>query len=196
MKDFNELYFGDNSHSNSWIGETKAKTLYEEMKKVEFLEGHTAEIGVYLGGTSKFIHKALPHKVHFCYDTFEGIKGADSDIDKHNDGDFACSLEDVKKNINLDHVIYKKGYFPLSFDEINIDFSFIHSDTDTYIGTKNTILVFTDRLVKGGKIVFDDYTLPSCPGVQKALDEFAKYDDKFIHKPLPHLTQYVLTKKM
>lgn len=72
---------------------------------------------------------------------------------------------------------------------------FVHSDTDTYLGTKNTIKYFKDNIVKGGKIIFDDYCWHACPGVEKALHEFREFDNEFIHKPLPKRNQYVLIKK-
>ena len=95
----------------------------------------------------------------------------------------------------MSNIIYKVGYFPESFNEDKETFCFVHSDTDTYDGTKNTIIYFKDKIISGGKIIFDDYCWDSCPGVEKALIEFSKNDSEFIHKPMPNYNQYVLIKK-
>ena len=179
----------------SLLGLEKSKQLFFELISTLDLKGNTAEIGVYRGYTSKLIHTFAHNKIHYCYDTFCGIQGADINNDIHKDGDFFCSLEEVKSNINLPHIIYKVGFFPDTFKEHNENFSFVHSDTDTYIGTKTTIEKFKDIMVSGGVIIFDDYCWKHCPGVEKALHEFRSIDNDFIHKPLPIINQYVLVKK-
>jgi O-methyltransferase len=181
--------------SSSLLGYIKSGQLFFELMGVTHLEGNTAEIGVYKGFTSKLIHTFTKNKTHYCYDTFCGIQGATEENDLHKDGEFNCSLDEVKSNINLPNIIYKVGYFPETFEEGNQKFMFVHSDTDTYIGTKSTIEHFKDIMVKGGKIIFDDYCWSNCPGVEKALHEFRELDTEFIHKPMPNRNQYVLIKK-
>lgn len=181
--------------TSSLLGYEKSGQLFFELMGVLNLEGNTAEIGVYKGFTSKLIHTFTKDRTHYCYDTFCGIQGASSEIDMHKDGEFSCSLNEVKKNINLPNIIYKVGYFPDTFQESDNKFIFVHSDTDTYIGTKTTIECFKDIMVKGGKIMFDDYCWDWCPGVEKALHEFRETDNEFIHKPMPKIHQYVLIKK-
>jgi len=177
------------------LGYKKSGQLFFELAGVAHLEGNTAEIGVFKGYTSKLIHTLTPNKTHYCYDTFSGIQGATEANDLHKNGEFYCSLNDVKNTISMDNVIYKVGYFPDSFDENNEKLCFVHSDTDTYEGTKNTILYLKDKIVSGGKIMFDDYCWEYCPGVEKALTEFRLNDTEFIHKPMPKYNQYVLIKK-
>ena len=188
-------YFTEDIKKFCWLGDIKAEKIYDELSKVKNLDGNTAEIGAYLGGTSKLIHKITPNKIHYCYDTFCGIIGTNNNYDGHKDGDFSCSLDEVKKNIDMEDIVYKVGYFPDTFQEYNEKFCFIHSDTDTYIGTKSTLEYCCDKIVQGGKIVFDDYTIGSCPGVEIALHEFSQNNTDFIHEPLPKLTQYIITKK-
>lgn len=190
------LDYWKNYGSKTLLGYTKSGQLFYELAGVSNLEGNTAEIGVYQGYTSKLIHSLTPNKTHFCYDTFCGIIGANKNDDIHKDGDFSCGLEEVKKNIDMpNNIFYRVGYFPDSFEETNEKFSFVHSDTDTYIGTLNTIKYFKDLMVPGGKIMFDDYCWEFCPGVEKALHEFKENDNEFIHKPMPKINQYVLIKK-
>jgi O-methyltransferase len=162
---------------NNILGYAKTKLLYVELLDCINLEGSTAEIGVYEGNNSKMIKLFNNGKTHYCYDTFEGIIGSDNKHDTHGDGDFYCSLDKVKRNINLGGIIYKKGYFPDTFNEISEKFCFVYSDTCTYIGTKNTILYFQNNIVPGGKIIC--YSDDKCKGVKEAIDEFILTDKFF-----------------
>lgn len=154
------------------------------------LEGNITEIGVYKGYTSKLIHTFTQNKLHYCYDTFCGIMGTTTEDDKHKNGEFSCSLENVKNTINMINVNYKVGYFvininykvgyfPDTFQENDEKFCFVHSDK--YIGTYNTIKFLKDLIIPGGKIIFDDYCWGAYPGVEKALNEFKNIDTGFIH---------------
>jgi hypothetical protein len=192
------IFYDYNKGDKCLLCYEKSFNLFKHLESVSKIQGNTAEIGVYTGVTSKLIHMFTPDKKHYCYDTYCGIKGSDSNIDLHKDGDFSCGLDDVKKNIGSadnGNIIYKVGYFPDTFDESTERFSFVHSDTDTYNGTLNTIKYFKDIMLPGGKIIFDDYCWVNCPGVEKALHEFREYDTDFIHEPMKHYNQYILIKK-
>ena len=76
----------------------------------------------------------------------------------------------------MDNVIYKKGYFPETFQEDDILFSFVYSDTATYLGSKNTFHTFKNKIVSMGKIIF--YIDDNCAGIRKATDEVI--DNSFI----------------
>jgi hypothetical protein len=205
MSEFDNLF---NSCGSSLLGYKKALNLFNELQNVKNLEGNTAEIGVFQGSTSKLIHTIMNDRIHYTYDTFCGIQGSNPNNDWHKDGEFSCSLDIVKQNIDMEGVLYKVGFFPSTFDkdkEGNEVFVFIHSDTDTYIGTKTTLECFAPLMVKGGKIMFDDYQWKHCPGVEKAVSEFLAtnnefdfkfYDNSYTH-PLDntYINQCVLTKK-
>ena len=184
-------------NENSLLKPRKSFNIYKEIEEIKDLDGDTAEVGVFQGRTSRLIHKLLPSKTHYAYDTYCGIKGADPRIDIHTDGEFNAGLDLVKSVINMDNVVYKVGYFPESFGEHDKKFCFVHSDTDTYIGTKSTLDYFCGRLVSGGKIVFDDYQWHKCPGVEKALLEFKETNSEFIHQEIINtgtINQYCITK--
>ena len=151
----------------------KAKRIYEELLLTKDLKGEMAEIGVFKGSTSLLMKLTFPERKMHCYDTFCGIIGATKEEDKHKDGEFACSLTEVKKAVGIDeNTSYHVGFFPDSFNEKECKFVFIHSDTDTYIGTKSTLEVMFPLLVSGGIIIFDDYEWVNCPGVKKAIEEW------------------------
>jgi O-methyltransferase len=163
--------------TNNILGYNKSKLLYIELLDCIKLEGSTAEIGVYEGNTSKMIKLLNNDKTHYCYDTFEGIIGSDNKHDTHENGKFYCNLDKVKRNINLGGVIYKKGYFPETFNEDSEKFCFVYSDTSTYIGTKNTLLYLHNNIVIGGKIIC--YSDDKCKGVKEAIDEFSVTNTDF-----------------
>jgi len=176
------------------LGQEKTKHLYTEMMMVKDVEGEFAEIGVFKGDTSKFIQTVFPQRKLHCYDTFCGIANADSDIDKHKDGEFSISLDQVKAKLG-DSVTYHVGSFPESFAEHDTKFAFVHSDMDTYFGTKTTLEVIFPCLTLGGTILFDDFRWVACPGVEKAIDEWLVHNrDKCEVRIYPN--QCAITKKI
>jgi O-methyltransferase len=145
--------------------------IYNQYDLCRNLNGSTAEIGIYQGYTSKMIASMCMHKTHYAYDTFEGIVSSDpNNGDNHQNGEFSCCLSQVKQNINLDNVVYKKGYFPQTFQEVDSKFCFVYSDIATYVGTKATLEIFTPIMNAGGKIMF--YLDDKCTGVKCAIEEF------------------------
>jgi glycosyltransferase involved in cell wall biosynthesis len=190
-KTFHEIW--DSMSHHSFNGLDKTKIVYEELLDTFDLEGHTAEIGVYKGHTSKLIHELCKHKTHYCYDTFSGIELSDPSIDFHKNGEYSCSLNNVKDLLGENNIVYKVGTFPNTFNEENEKFSFVHSDTDTYAGTKATLDYFSPIMVDNGKMLFDDYKWKNCEGVEKAIKEFMNDNHYFTLKQYDE--QCVLTKK-
>lgn len=136
-----------------------------------------AEVGVYKGGSLKYLAQNFPDAVVFGFDTFEGLPKEHWNKDEvHNPGDFSdISIEEVYKFIDNPRVLLIKGLFPESGKQYKDQvFDFVHIDTDFYEGVKGSLEFFYPRLSEGGIIAFDDYEWSNCPGVKKALDEFGK----------------------
>jgi hypothetical protein len=186
---FNIIFL--NFNKKCLMGREKTRFLYQQLMAVE-KKCKTAEIGVFEGFSSKIIALCNGNNSHYCYDTFCGVTKSDSNIDKHVDGDFNCPIEKVQRNISLNNVIYKKGIFPETFDEGNLEFSFVHSDTDTYFGTKSSLDCFSKIMCEKGKILFDDYKWKYCPGVEKAISEFLSLNKNY--SSLVNGNQCVLTR--
>jgi len=168
MKSFDEVWV-----PNLIMGQGKSLFIYNELLSVENVPGALAEVGVYKGSTASLIHSVFPERDLYLYDTFEGIRGSIKGIDKHRDGDFSdTSLEEVKKLVGTD-VHYRVGIFPSTFQEAEINFAFVHSDTDTYMGTLASLVAFVPRLAINGKILFDDYEWKDCPGVKQAIEKWS-----------------------
>ena len=133
-----------------------------------------AEVGVYKGGSLKFLAERFPLSLIVGFDTFEGLpKEQWSELEIHSPGEFNdTSIEAVKSFVNAPNVKLVKGLFPDSANEYsNVRFDFVHVDTDFYQSVKACIEWFWPRLNTDGIMVFDDFKWPNCPGVKKALDE-------------------------
>lgn len=163
--------------SRSQLGETRSRYLYNLLKLAPE-QGLICEIGVYQGITAKLMQLTRPNNALLLFDTFEGIQGADPNIDRHQNGDFASSEADVKQLMRHPEgglVAIYKGLFPLSFPRgmSARQFNFVHSDTDTYHGTKSTLETLWHLMLPGAIMLFDDYANECCPGVEKALTEWS-----------------------
>jgi hypothetical protein len=178
MSTFNEIWF--EICEDNILSFEETHYLYEIIKTSTKLIGNTAEIGVYKGNISKMIKMMTPYKIHYCYDTFNGIVGSNPELgDYHSDHEYCCTLKDVQKKINSENVIYKQGYFPDTFDEEKQTFSSIYCDTGTYIGTESSFQSFRNTIVTGGKIIY--YIGKNCNGVENAITKILQSNiDDFI----------------
>lgn len=160
----------------------------------EHISGNVAEIGVYRGNSAFLLAKYAQHpKVNstcYLFDTFEGfnskdIKGIDSEIDKNQFTD--TSVEYVKKIVgNSNKIVYVKGYFPDSLEqvgEINT-FSLVHIDCDLEKPITDSLNYFYPRLKKGGFLIMHDYSSLYWKGAKHAIDLFFK-DKAELIIPIP-----------
>lgn len=152
------------------------------------LQGLIAEAGVYKGGSAKLLATVFPDRRLLLFDSFEGmLEGDEHPEGGHKKGDFSDSSlhavqEFLKDNNNCE---FYKGWFPASADFLtDEEFAFVHLDMDYYQSTRDGIKVFWPRMVKGGIMLFDDWTPPgyrgqvNTPGVNIAFDEyFSQRDD-------------------
>ena len=135
------------------------------------LEGDMAEVGVFRGGTAYQICHHCAKTLHL-FDTWAGIP---EDCEKggyYGKGTLAADLDQCIDHLDGLNVVFHIGVFPESADIVKRrQFSFVHSDTDTYQGARATIEFFAPRMVEGGVIVFDDFDDPHFPGVTAAVEE-------------------------
>ncbi len=161
---------------HSLLGEPRSRVLYNLLKLAPAW-GYLVEVGVYQGYTAKLMQMARPINQLHLFDTFCGIKKSDVSIDKHSDGDFICDRASVEKLFDpKDLVTFHEGLFPDEKDGSSFSqtISFVHSDTDTYYGTRSTLEEFWDHMTPRGILLFDDYKFDPCPGVEKALTEWSE----------------------
>ena len=147
-----------------------------------------AEVGSYKGGSSKFIAetlRAMGRSPHFYVcDTFAGHARVDTEIDPvgDDDGFKDTSAESVAAYLaeypNVEVVV---GDIFESSARLGHEkaFGFVHIDVDVYPPTVFCLDFFSTRLAPGAWIVVDDYGVVTCPGAQKAVDEFVHKNPAF-----------------
>lgn len=149
----------------------------------EDIPGAFAEVGVYLGASSKIVHRLAPDRKLYLFDTFEGfpakdLKGWESQCDVHwAPGTFSSSVDLVKKNLgDTRNVHFRKGYFPDTAKGLEEEkFAFVHLDVDLYNPTLAGLEFFYPRMHRGGYIFVHDYNNPeSDRGVSQAVELFFK----------------------
>lgn len=169
------------SENKMLLQTNEAFQLYILVKNTMKLDAGLAEVGCFMGGSSKIICEAKGNKEFNIFDTFEGLPelNAIDDANQFQKGQYSASYEFVKKYLsNYPNVFLHKGYFPDTAGPIeNKIFSFVHLDLDLYESTLASLRFFYPRLVKGGVLISHDYT--TAPGVQRAFEEF------FCDKPEP-----------
>jgi O-methyltransferase len=136
--------------------------------------GAFAEVGVYRGVTSSFIHKQAPDRELYLFDTFEGFP--DRDLETAVDQRFkATSQEEVAQLIGDTHNIrFRKGYFPDTTSGLEAEnFALVMLDVDLYLPALEVFRFFYPRMVRGGYFFMHDFNSPeSNHGISRAAREF------------------------
>ncbi len=176
-KKFVDLY--REAGTNTLLPPNRFLSLYQFALNTVNLEGETAELGVYKGGSAKMLSRLFtefsPDKKVLLFDTFGGMPVTDGDFDLHQEGDFDDVNLDYVKNFMKDcnNVEFHQGLFSDTLPKIDYEkFCFIHIDADIYPSVKECTEFFYPKMVSGGVIIYDDYGLVSCPGAKKAVDEY------------------------
>lgn len=148
------------------------------VKQALFVEGDTAECGVFHGASSLLICRRIEGtgKRHFLFDSFEGISaptGEDAGCAWQR-GAFCCSEAHVRESLRpFDFVRFYKGWIPERFHEVeDRQFSLVHIDVDLYQPTLDSFAFFYERMASGGVMICDDYGMIQAPGAKRAVDEF------------------------
>lgn len=161
--------------------------LLELQRLTSSVEGDTAECGVYMGCSSEGILMQSREKMHYIFDSFEGLSTPKSEDGSYwREGDLTAAQAIVEKNLaNYNNKKLIKAWIPDGFKAVEDKrFSFVHIDVDLYQPTLDSVKFFYDRLNVGGVLVCDDYGFSSCIGATKAIDEFLKdKDEKMISLP-------------
>lgn len=184
------------------MDEDNLQTLYGAMQKIENIAGDVAEVGVYKGGSARFMMKGLPKKHFWLFDTFRGLPYADEQ--GHALGDFAADPDALPQLLNEKQYTLIPGLFPATIVEneelVDVDFSLVHLDVDCYQSTTDGLDYFWPKLSGGGIIMVHDYGWIDCPGVKKAVDSFIEQLEKGSYESSvvgsEGHTQYCMLKKL
>jgi O-methyltransferase len=163
--------------------------LWLAARNVYHMELAAAEVGSYRGGSAYFLASAframagkeLPLHV---FDTFEGHpEKADPEFDPvHKPGMFSdTDYEEVKAYLErFTQVEIHKGEFSESVNSLpDKAFGLVHIDVDIYRSTLDCLDYFGARLASGGVMVVDDYGSAKCPGVNSAISEYLRRENRF-----------------
>ncbi len=144
--------------------------------------GAFVEVGVFRGKSARVIYqvaRTMKERKCFFYDTFEGHPHPFKRKKEPTDGigahipkpyDLASLTKDCPD------AVITKGYFPDSAVKMPL-IAFAHVDVDSYQSTRGTIGHLKPLMLKGGVMLFDDYS--KHPESKKAIHEF--FDPSDIH---------------
>ena len=191
---------------------TTIERMYAIFKAVQYItenniEGDFVECGVWRGGSSMMIAKALIHfgvsdRKIYLYDTYEGMS-APTSKDVTHEGNSAqtlleeeisnkknasiwaiAGLEDVKKNLHLTaypekQLIFVKGKVEDTIPKtIPAKISLLRLDTDWYESTRHELIHLYPVLVNKGVLIIDDYG--HWRGSREATDQYFKQTQQSI----------------
>jgi O-methyltransferase len=137
----------------------------------EGIPGDLAELGVWRGLTSSFVHSQVPQRTLYLFDTFAGFPDKDGADARFQD----TTVQAVRRRINdCSNVIFKVGTFPETARGLESErFAFVLIDVDKYVWTLAGLTFFYPRISPGGYIFVHDYNSPESEhGVARAVREF------------------------
>jgi O-methyltransferase len=155
------------------------KSLSLAIRRIEIdnIPGDFAELGVWRGITSAFLHSVAPSRTLHLFDSFEGFQ----------DGRFKDSSPEFVRNRIGDctNVVFHVGYFPETASSLKTTFALVMLDADTYESTFAGLQWFYPRLNSGAYLFMHDYNSPeSNAGVSRAWSEFSpSIKEKLIEIP-------------
>jgi len=172
------------NESNNGGDMTRLYFLFQNLSAIveNKIPGAVAELGVWKGNSAYVLHKMMPERRIYLFDTFNGFDKRDRQAETHrlpvSEGAFCdTSLQSVQRFLGTDkNIIYAPGWFPeTSFivpdDEI---FSFVHIDCDLGKPVSSALEYFYPRTAPGGMIVIHDYSSGWWKDVKPAVDNFLK----------------------
>jgi O-methyltransferase len=163
-------------------------TLWQAIARIRS-DAPVAEVGVYRGGSSRFMLEALrfhrrANRLYAC-DTFAGHAEVDAQLDGPHKVDLQftnTSVEDVGAHLrDFPNVELVRGDFRKTSGQLAHiqEFSLVHIDVDVYPVTKYCLEFFAPKVRPGSFIVVDDYGFITCRGARQAVEEFVADSPQF-----------------
>lgn len=127
-----------------------------ERLRTNQIEGAFAEIGVYQGATSDFIHQEAPERQFYLFDTFEGFPNNDGIVDVRFKDTSQAAVSRLLGNSKNLH--FRQGYFPETAVGLEEEsFALVMLDVDHYKAALDVFNFFYPRLVRGGYFFMHDF---------------------------------------
>jgi O-methyltransferase len=142
--------------------------------EAERIEGAFAELGVFQGTTSNFIHRQAPDRRLYLFDTFSGFPA--EALDGIQDSRFReTSRAQVARLLgDVNNVSFREGYFPETAAGLEQErFALVMLDFDLYKSAADAFKFFYPRMVRGGYFFMHDFNSPeSDHAISRAASEF------------------------
>jgi tetratricopeptide (TPR) repeat protein len=149
------------------------------------IEGDIVEFGIYQGWWVNFLYRTteelgLSRRI-YGFDSFEGLSDPHPEHDQAywKKGQYACSLEQVSKNVQAalrPRLKLVKGFFEKSLRSAEAlvaeKFSYVRIDCDIYLPALDCLNYLAPRLADGAILVFDDWPHLRGFGEQRAFEEW------------------------
>jgi O-methyltransferase len=160
----------------SYHDEARYSSLALAIQRLELdkIPGAFAEVGVYRGVTSAFMHHQAPQRPLYLFDTFEGFPSQDLEVaqdERFQD----TSVEGVAKFINGNsNVHFRKGYFPATAAGLeNEAFALVMLDVDLFRTSLEVLSFFYPRMTRGAYFFMHDFNSnESDRAISRAAREF------------------------
>ena len=146
-----------------------------ERVRGEQVPGAFAELGVWRGVTSAFLHRLAPERTLYLFDTFEGFPDADLPAGAHDERFRDTSEAAVRARVGAsDNVVLRPGYVPDTLGGLEDErFAFVLLDLDLHGPTLAALEFFYPRVPAGGYLVMHDYNNPESDwACKRAFDAF------------------------
>ena len=147
--------------------------------KRNYIQGATAELGVFQGEFAQYINLAFMDRNIYLFDTFSGFD--EEELAKETIGYERDTNRAVHENTNVELVIRKmkypekvivrKGLFPATAEGLDEKFAFVSLDCDWEESLYQGLKYFYPRLNHGGYIMVHDYN-NSLTCAQKAISRY------------------------
>jgi O-methyltransferase len=141
----------------------------------EGVEGAFAEVGVWRGETSAFLHRVAPERTLYLFDTFTGFPEADLPRGAADARFRDTSEQAVRRRVGPSpRVVLRPGYVPATLAGLEAErFAFVLLDLDLLEPTRASLEFFYPRLSAGGYLVVHDYNNPESDwACKRAFDAF------------------------
>jgi O-methyltransferase len=143
----------------------------------EQIPGAIAEVGVWRGETSAFLHRLAPDRRLYLFDTFAGFPESDLPPGAQDMRFRDTSASAVARRLGPSpNVVLKPGYVPETLAEVADEgFALALLDVDLFAPTMASLEFFYPRLSPGGYLIMHDYNNPESDwACKRAFDAFLK----------------------
>lgn len=141
----------------------------------EDIAGALAEVGVWRGETSAFLHRLAPERRLYLFDTFSGFPAEDLPAGAVDRRFRDTSAGAVRRRVGPSpNVILTPGYVPDTLEIVSAEqFAFVLLDLDLFEPTRASLEFFYPRLSPGAYLIVHDYNNPESDwACKRAFDAF------------------------